>query len=265
MKILEKIMVKEVIAPIIIIAVAFILCVISKKIIARIFKLKITRTNSKKHETIKSLITNIVRYFIVIISILMILEVYGIDTISLVASLGVLGVVAGLALQDTLKDFLAGFDIIFENQFDVGDNIQIGTFRGEVISLGLKTTKIKAYTGEVLILSNRNISQVINYSLNNSLAIVDVSVSYKEDITKVEKILEKLCEQLKKETEAIKGNITVVGVNNLGSSSVDFRITAETEPLKNFEIERKIKKEVKLTLDKNSIEIPYNQLVIHNG
>lgn len=267
MEILKKLLIKEVIAPVIILIVTFILCIVVKKFLNRLFNLKINgnKINEKKSKTVQMLITNIIIYILVIIAALAILEVYGIDTKSFIASLGIIGIVVGLALQDTLKDFLAGFNIIVENQFDVGDNIKIGDFRGEVISLGLKTTKIKAYTGEVLIVSNRNITQVINYSLNNSLAIVDLSVSYDSDIAKVEKVLTKLCEKIKNEVTSVVGEVKIVGVNNLGSSSVDFRITAEVATLKNYEVERIIKKEAKMMLDKNGIEIPYNQLVIHNG
>src|SRR5699024_1893706 len=107
-------------------------------------------------------------------------------------SLGVVGVVVGLALQDILKDFIAGFTIMLENQYTVGDTVTIGTFKGEVISLSLKTTKLKAYTGEVNIIANRNVIEVINHSIENSLAVVNVSVDYSEDIEKVEKVLNEL-------------------------------------------------------------------------
>jgi small conductance mechanosensitive channel len=195
----------------------------------------------------------------------MILEVFGVDTKSLVASLGVIGVVLGLALQDTLKDFLSGFNIIFENQFDVGDNVKIGTFRGEVISLGLKTTKVKAFTGEVLIVSNRNIIEVINYSMNNSLALIDILVSSSTKVSEVEKILEKLIKKLSKEIEGLISEITLVGVTNITANSIDLRLTVETEPLKNFEVERIIRREVKIELDKHGIDMPYQQMVVHNG
>ncbi len=262
---MEKFFVKEIIAPICIILVAFVLCVISQKIISKIFAVKISRKNEKKQKTIQMVITNIVRYLIIVIAILMILEVFGVDTKSLVASLGVIGVVLGLALQDTLKDFLSGFNIIFENQFDVGDNVKIGTFRGEVISLGLKTTKVKAFTGEVLIVSNRNIIEVINYSMNNSLALIDISVSSSTKVSEVEKILEKLIKKLSKEIEGLISEITLVGVTNITANSIDLRLTVETEPLKNFEVERIIRREVKIELDKHGIDMPYQQMVVHNG
>ena len=95
----------------------------------------------------------------------MILDIFGIDTKTLIASLGVVGLVAGLAVQDTLKDFVAGMSIILENQYRVGDTITIKGFRGEVISLGIKSTRLRSLTGEIMIVPNHLIEEVINHSL----------------------------------------------------------------------------------------------------
>ena len=167
----------------------------------------------------------------------MILDIFGVDTKSLIASLGVLGLVVGLALQDLLKDFISGMTIIFENQYCIGDIISVGDFKGEVIGLGLKTTRIRSYTGEVKILSNRNISEVINYSQMSSFALVDVSVAYEEDYEKVEKLLNNLFIDIKKNKRIpfLKSDIKVLGINELADSAVIIRITAETESYKQYE------------------------------
>ena len=183
----------------------------------------------------------------------------------MVASLSVIGVVVGLALQDLLKDFISGVSIIIEGQYRVGDTVTINGFRGEIIGVGLKSTHIKAYTGEIMIIANRLINEVVNYNLSNSLAIVDIDVAYESNIEKVEKVLNNLCIKLTKELPYLKGDVELLGINSLESSSVRFRITALTESMKHFEIQRKMLKEIKLELDKNKIVIPYNQLVVHNG
>ena len=158
---LEKILTKELIQPIVVIIISIIIYLLIKKIIIKMLKASKKHGIHKKSITIMNLVINIVKYIIIIISVLTILNIWGIDTKALLASLGVVGVVAGLAMQDILKDFLAGFSIIIDNEFDVGDNIQIGTFRGDVIELGMKNTKIRAYSGEVLTVANRNINEVI--------------------------------------------------------------------------------------------------------
>lgn len=263
---LEFLLSEKVIKPIIIIIIfSFIYLIINniiKKIIHNQSKLK--SFDSKKNKTIIILINNLIKYFLIIVAFIMILNVYGVDTSSIIASLGVASAVAALAFQDTLKDFLAGIFIIIENQYNIGDTVTINNFKGEVISVGLRTTKLKFPTGEICYVANRNVSDVINHSVNNSLAVVNVQVSYEVDLNKVEKILNKLCDNLSNELENLKSPIKVEGIDELAASGITYRVSVETTPLKHFEIQRILRKEIKMEFDKNKIEIPYQQLVIHN-
>ena len=196
---------------------------------------------------------------------IIILGIYGIPTTSIIASLGAVGVVLGLALQDTLKDFVSGFFMITENQYRMGDWVDIGNFQGEVINIGLKTTQIRAYTGEVKIISNRTITEVINYNLANSLAIVDVPIPYEEDYEKAEDVLKKLCDHLTNTLEKIKGNVTLLGINEYGNQGLIYRITVDTIPTEHYGVQREIRKQVKKVLDENNIKMGYPQVVVHNG
>lgn len=262
---LDKILIKEVVKPILIILVAFILYFAIKGVVKRFFKIK--RKVSKKEKTVYELVMNIIKYFIIIVAFLMILDVYGVDTKTLVTSLGVVGLVAGLALQDTLKDFISGISIIFENQYCVGDIIEINSFRGEVISLGLKTTRIKSYTGEIKIIPNRNVTEVINFSQSETLAIVDIGVAYEEDYSHVEDVLNKLINKLNNEKTIpyVKGNINLLGINELADSSVQVRVVVEVEFYKHYDVERLLRKEIKKCFDEENIKIPYPQVEVHNG
>jgi len=264
-KVLSIILHKKVIAPIIILIVTTILYKIVKKVITNMFKLRVKKSTEKRNVTLMQLIINIIKYFLYIIALLMILEVYGVDTKSLIASLGVLSLVAGLALQDTLKDFVSGITIILEDQFSVGDTITIGSFKGEVISMGLKTTKLKSFDGQLFMVANRNIVEVINHSMANSLAIVDVPISYEDDLEKVEEVLSNVCAKLSKELDNLKGEIELLGINSYDNSSLAYRVTVETVAGKHFEIQRKLRKVLYEELKKNNIYIPYNQLVVRNG
>jgi small conductance mechanosensitive channel len=262
---LEKIFVKELVAPVIIILISIITYQILKGIIKKIFKFKTKGLDKKRLNTIQMLFINIAKVFIIVIALMLILDVYHIDTKSILASLGVFTAVLALALQDILKDFVAGVTIMLEGQFRVGDTVTVSGFKGEVISLSLKSTRIRAYTGEIKILANRNITEVTNHTLDNSLAVVDVGVAYEADLVKVEKVLTKLCERLSKELDNLIGPLELLGVTTLGPASITYRITAPTVTNKQYEIQRKVLREVKLELDKNEIEIPYSQLVVHNG
>ena len=262
---LEKILVKEVVAPIIIILVAFVFYNIIVKVLKKFFSLKTIKIDDKRKTTLYNLARNIIRILIIAIATLFILEVYGIDTTSIITSLSVIGVVVGLAFQDLIKDFIAGISIVIEGQYRVGDTVQINGFKGEVINVGLKSTKLKAYTGEVMILANHLITDVINYNLSDSLALIDIDIAYESDIEKVEKVLTKLCERLSNELPHLKGKVELLGISSLEASSVRFRISVVTESMKQVIVQRLILREVKIELDKNNIEIPYTQMVIHNG
>ncbi len=260
---LEMILKKEFIAPIIILIICIFLCILSKKLVYKIFNFKISNINDGKKKTIVNLINNIVLFIIITISVLIILEIYGIDTKSLIASFGIVGLVAGLALQDLLKDFIVGVSIIFEGQYSIGDWVSINGFKGEVIPSNLRTTKLKAYTGEIKIISNRNINEIINYSLSTSNLIIDVGVSYESDIDKVKTILDDLCVKLKEQFNLKE--ISCLGIQELSDNSIKFRIVISSKYLEQFNLDRKIKREIILSFEKNKIVIPYNQVVVHNG
>lgn len=255
-------LIKEVIAPILIILISTFVYLIIKGVINRVFKIRNKYIDKKKSQTINSLISNLVMYFIIIVDIVMILDVFGVDTKTLIASLGVVGIVAGLAIQDTLKDFISGVSIVLENQYRVGDTVTVKGFRGEVISLGIKSTKLRAYTGEIMIIANHLIEEVINHSLEKSVAIVDIPIAYDTNIEKLENALNDLFSDLK--INGINGDIKMLGIQSYDDSSMSYRIVCDTVPMEHFQVERDLKKAIKKCLDKNKIVIPFPQVVVHN-
>ena len=256
----------QIIKIVIIISISLIIYLIINGFSKKIFKTdKIRQNHAKKNKTLISMFNNIAKYFVFFIALIAILNVIGVDTTSLLASLGVASAIIALAFQDILKDFLAGIMIVSEGQYDIGDNVTINDFRGEVMAIGLRTTKLKAYNGEYCFISNRNIDNVINHSLAKNLAIVTVDVSYESDVDKVEEVLINLCERLKTELPSVRGDVRVDGIEDLGSSGITYRIVAEVLPLKNYEVQRQMRKEIKKEFDKEKITIPYPQVVIHNG
>lgn len=264
-ELLDHILTKEIIGPIITVCASILLYGILKRIISKMFHLNFGGVDVKKNKTIAGIVTNILKYLIIVIDILIILSLFGVDTKGIIASLGIVGVVVGLAVQDTLKDFFSGIFILTEDQYRVGDTVTIGDFKGEVISLGLKTTRVRAYTGEIKIISNRNINELINHSKANSLAIVDVATEYHEDTNKIETTLEDLCQKLSNELPNLRGKLQSLGIVDLGDDAVVFRVTVETKPMMHYEVERLIRKAIKEEFKKQKINIPFRQLVIHNG
>lgn len=263
-KVIDFILKKEVIGPVVVLIVSMIGYKVIKKLLRKFIDLRSKKIDQKRRNTIFYLFKSIIKILIYALDILIILEIYGFDTKAIITSLSVIGVVVGLAFQDLIKAFIAGITIVLEGQYRVGDVIEISGFKGEVIYLGLKSTKIKAATGEIKIISNHLVTDVINYSLSDSLAIVDVDVAYETNLEKVEKVLNELCTRLTKELPHLKGEVTLLGINSLEASAIRYRMTVLTEPTEHFGVQRIMRKEIRKELDKHNIKMPYNQVIMHN-
>lgn len=246
--------------PIIYIAIGIIINMIVSKVVTRITK-KGDNARDKRKATIINLIKSIIKYLILIIVVLGILDAYGVNTTSIIASLGVAAAVIGLAFQDIIKDFLAGITIIFDNKYAVGDIIEINGFKGTVISLGLRTTKIKAFTGEVKCIGNSSFNEVTNYNLAVSDLFIKLNVAYDTNIDKLEKVLESLREDILA-IENVK-DYKLLGVDALGDSGIVYMIDITCKPGAGAAIKRKVLRMVKDTFDKEKISIPYTTVDIN--
>ena len=247
------------ILPIVYIVIGIILLRVVNFVIKKISKNKYV---DKKKKTIISLIKNILKWLVYIFVMLSILSVYGVDTSGIIASLGIAGLVIGLALQDIIADFVAGIFILFDDQYIIGDVVEINGFKGEVIGFGLMSTKIKNATGDVLIISNSSFKEVRNFSRINNNLLINLDVSYDTDIDKLEKVLEGLRDDVLK-MENVVGNYTLLGINEFSSSSVKYLVSIECKANCQYQIKRDYFKLVKKAFDKNKIEIPYNKLDVN--
>lgn len=168
------------------------------------------------------------------------------------ASIG--GIAVGLGAQSLIKDLINGFFILFENQFGVGDHVTLGSFTGIVKSIGIRTTVINDFSGDVHSIPNGSISGVTNHSKNNIKFTVDVNIDYEEDVEKVIHIIEAICDGFKSENEEyIDEPIEVSGIAALGVSNVTIRVVGKAKPLSQGKMEMKLRKAIKLELDKNKI------------
>lgn len=225
---------------------------------------KSNKLNVKRQKTLNSVLTNIAKYTIMVILILVVLKQLGVNTTSILASIGIIGLIIGWALQDVIKDFAAGLFIIFDRQYEVGDYVDIQGFFGEVIEMGLKTTKVIAFTGEIRIFNNSTVGNVTNYSQHNSVLEIDVGIDYKENTDKIIKILEDLEDEIRK-LDGVKNDIKVLGVQELGDSKVVYRILVETKPADRFSVRRKVLKLVKDEMERQKVTIPFPQIEVHNA
>ena len=251
--------------------VYIILGVVAFKFIKRVIvratdrKTGLKATQKQRVKTIRTLLINIIKYLIVIIVILSILAVYGVNVKSIVAGLGIGTAIIGLAFKDLATDLIAGFSIIVEGEYEIGDTIEVDGFMGEVVFIGLRTTRIRNFKGATKIIANHYMDKIINYSANNSLAVVDVAIDYDCDEKKIEETFEKLFKRLNGNIPFATKDLELWGVNELADSAVIYRVVVETEPMKHIPTERFLKKEIKKELDTAKIKIPYQQIEVHNG
>lgn len=226
------------------------------------------QTNKLKNnhqKTMHKLLQNITKYIIVILVLVSILNILGVNVTSIVAGVGIASVVLGLALQDVMTDILSGISIVLEDQFDVGDYVEINGFEGTVLELGLKSTKIKNFENTVRIISNRKISEITNYSKANPKITIDIPMPYDVSNKKADKIIESIMERIDKEVPNQKEKVKLLGLNKFNSSDISYRILVSVKVNEQFDAKRIINRIIKEEFDKAKISIPFNIIEVKNG
>ena len=233
--------------------------IISKLLLKSENKGKSKRTGHKEKTYIR-LIRNFMKYAFFIIILFVVLQINGIDVSSMIAGFGILSIIIGFIIQDAFKDIIRGFDIISDNYFVVGDVVKYNEIEGRVIMVGLKTTKIEDIrTMNVVSIANRNIEQV--EVVSNSLYI-SIPMPYEIKIDKAEKAINTIISELNKD-ERIEF-CDYKGLNNFGESSIEYLICVKCNPKEKLQVRRDALRSILIVLNKNNIEIPYKQIVIHN-
>ncbi len=229
-----------------------------------LFIVEMMTNRGSRSETIGNLMKSVVKYLSVIIAFFLILSAWNVPTPTLLAGAGILGLALSFGAQSLIEDVISGLFIIFEKQFSVGDVIEIESFRGVVREIGIRTTKFEDLNGDIKILNNSDIRGAINTSNQLSVAICHISISYSEDILRVEDIIIKNLEAMKLAIPAIEEGPFYKGVEKLDDSSVVIRVQAKVKEVKRYQTVRDLNREMKLLFDKNKIQIPYPQLVVHS-
>ena len=217
----------------------------------------------QRAKTLGGVMKSILKYSVYFLGITSILSVLFGGISFTFASIG--GVALGLGSQSLIKDFINGFFILFEDKFGIGDYVTIGNFSGIVQTIGIRTTIIKDFTGDIHSIPNGMISEVTNHSRGNTRFIVDVDIAYEEDIDNAINAIKECCDKFQKEHEDfINEPIEVSGVSALAASSVTIRTVGRTKPLTQWKMENELRKAIKITLDENGIEIPYPKTQLIN-
>lgn len=234
-----------------IILVAYIVYYIAKVVIKKAMFFK-NGVDSKGHRlhTLRSLITNIVLYVIIFITVVAILSEFNIDATGIIASAGVVGLAIGIGAKDLISDVGNGFFSLMEDQVNVGEYVTVNDLSGVVEEVGLRVLRIRDVSGDLHFISNRQILTLTNHSRGNMRALVDISLPTKINVEDAITKLQAACAQWKmKYTDLVEGP-DVIGVEQLGTDEYVIRVIAKTKNGKQFEVERELQKEIlKLNLE----------------
>ena len=253
----------RIIATLVTILIAILLIFIVRFITKRFIK---KQEGKRKHAiTLAKMLLSVFRYFVVILTVIIVLGIWGINVLPVLVGAGIVTIAISFGAHKLVADLIGGICIVFEDYYDVGDVVKINDFKGTVMEIGLKSTKLKNWKNEVRMIANGDITEVTNFSKFPSVGVVEVQIAYKEDMSKVVKLLEENLQNLKDTYEQIlEGPNIIGGLLSLNDNGVSIRITVKTEPEKHYEVERGIRLLVKELFEREHIEIPFNQLVIHN-
>ncbi|MGM0522455.1 MAG: mechanosensitive ion channel family protein [Bacillota bacterium] len=237
---------------------------IGRKIISKILH---SSTNKQKISesrvlTLEKLLINIYSYLLIFIFITMVFGVFELEIGPLIASAGVVGLAIGFGAQGLVSDVVTGFFILLEKQIEVGEYVTTAGYDGIVEELGLRTTQIRSFDGTLNFIPNRHLEGISNHSRGTMRALVDIGISYSDNIDHAMHVLQNVCDTFTTDERFVDGP-QVIGVQALGSSDVVLRVIGQTQNMEQWQCERDMRKAIKEAFDQNGIEIPFPQQVTH--
>ncbi len=230
------------------------------KVLRSLFRLRFKKSDRTK--TVVSLLDGFVKYGAAIAVIIYFLKACGVNTQALIASIGILALIIGLGAQSLIADIIAGMFIIFENEFNTGEIISIDGFRGEVIEIGIRTTKLLDAAGNIKIMNHSDIKNIVNLSREPSLAVVDVDFPYDVPIEYIEKLFDDKFAGLKDKIPGIITGPFYKGVTEYKDSNVTVKIVATCLEEDRFQVQRDLLREYRAIITAEGIDISYPHVVI---
>ncbi|MDO4499914.1 MAG: mechanosensitive ion channel [Erysipelotrichaceae bacterium] len=215
--------------------------------------------------TVITISQSLVRYASAIIILCWGLSIIGVNVSTIVTSVGILTLVVGFGAESLIEDVITGLFMVFENQYNVGDIVEVGGFRGTVTNIGIRTTCITDPGGNVKIINNSNMKDILNRSDNSSRAVSTIQVAYDTDIERLEEIIPSMMEQMyESHKDKYKAAPVYLGVAELGDSGVTLKFVVEVSEKDIFSAQRILNRDLLIYFRKNNIEIPFPQLDVHS-
>jgi small-conductance mechanosensitive channel len=222
----------------------------------------------KRTNTLLSVFRGMGRVFIVIVAIIMVLEEVGIPIAPILAGFGIVGIAIGFGAQYLIRDLIAGTFIILENQYRVGDVVNVAGIGGLVEEITLRKTVLRDLDGIVHHVPNGNIQTASNYTRHFSRVNLNISVAYGTDLDHAISVINRVGKELaadEKWHKIIKSPPQVLRVDNLGDSGIDIKILGDVEPIRQWDVMGELRLRLKKTFDAEGIEIPWPHTKVYFG
>lgn len=214
--------------------------------------------------TLSTVLSSLVRYVAVLVGICWGLSLLGVNVGTIFAGVGIVALIVGFGAESLIADLVTGAFILFENQYNVGDIVELDGFRGTVDNIGIRTTGIRDAGGNLKIVNNSDIKNIVNRSESGSVAIATVGISYGLNLEDVEKKLPAILEKIKARHEDIfVGDVRYLGVEELADSAVVLKFMADVNEKDVFSGRRLLNRELKVCFDEAGLEIAYPQVDVH--
>lgn len=261
MEVFKNILLNNVLKSLIVIIVAYLIYIIIMFIVKKNMNLLNKKNNfNNKIKTYVKVVGNTIRYSYLVLVVIVLLQINGVNVTAIIAGLGIASIIGGLALQDLLKDIIMGSNIITDDFFVIGDIVEFNGVQGKVINLGLKSTKIEdIYTKNILTITNRNIDKITKIS---DCLFISVPVSYSEKMEHIDAVFKLIVEEIKNDNKV--KSCEYLGLNKFCDSAINYLLSIKCDPDNKLSVNREVLKIIKRTFDENNIEIPFNQLDVHN-
>ena len=219
-----------------------------------------------KGKSIHSMVSSFCIYAIVLIGLIWGLAAIGVNLSTIFASIGIVALIIGFAAESLIEDVITGLFLVFEDEFNVGDIIEYNGFRGTVTKIGVRVTCLEDAGGNVKIVNNSDIRNVLNKSKALSAAVIDAPIAYSANLEQAENVLNGILAKLPEKYPDVFPEVPrYLGVQTLDASSVNLRVCANVAEGDIFSAMRLMNREVKIGFDSAGIEIPFQQVVVHNA
>jgi small conductance mechanosensitive channel len=214
-------------------------------------------------EALASVLRSVASFTIMAVAAVMILGELGVELGPLIAGAGIIGVALGFGSQSLVRDFLSGIFILVEDQFGIGDIVNLdGTTSGVVEAVSLRTTRLRAVDGTVWHVPNGEIRRVGNMSQHWSRALLDIEVAYATDLSRAQDVIRDVAHAVWDEDGHVLEEPEVWGVEELGAHGVVIRLVVKTTPSEQYRVSRALRERLKVAFDEEGIEIPFPQQTI---